>query len=413
MNDKQHKSREALIADIDALNRQVAELKGREQFLQDRMRNLESQQEAQIRVDQEIIRIERLRALEEMAQGVAHNFNNVLVGILGYAQIIEMQSKESQTVENAKKVVENTLRAKELVQRLYQSVREAGDLPLRRITTLNAIVREAIKTTQPKNQTPPISISENLHDDTPPIKGNSSELHHVLVHLITNAIDAMPKGGEISISTRSVKDQVAISVKDQGIGMTPETRKRIFEPFFTTKQDVGSGLGLSMAYRVITGWGGNIDVESTIGKGSTFTVRLPIWSDVHEAPAEKAHLLVVDDEVAVHEVLKATLEAYDLTMFESGEQALKQFKPGVYDLALIDLQLPGMPGDELVQHLKHIDPDLPSVLMTGWELIQGDPRLNLFSYYLPKPFRLGEMSETIQHALDVRKTTGATKRGMP
>ena len=412
MNDKKHKSREALLADIEALKQQVADLKGREQTLQDRVRTLEAQQEAQIRVDQEIIRIERLRALEDMAQGVAHNFNNVLVGILGYAQIIEMQSKEAQVVENAKKIVENTLRAKELVQRLYQSVRDAGDLPLRRITTLNAIVREAIKTTQPKNPMVPFAIVEDLHDDIPSIKGNSSELHHVLVHLLTNAIDAMPKGGEIAVSTRAEKERVAIHVKDQGIGMTKETRKRIFEPFFTTKQDVGSGLGLAMAYRVITGWGGSIDVESTVGKGSMFTVWLPIWSDVPEAQAEKARILIVDDEIAVHEVLKAALEAYHLTLFESGEAALETFEAGMCDLALIDLQLPGMPGDELVQHLKRIDPDLTSILMTGWELMQGDPRLNLFSFYLPKPFQLGAMAETIRQALDAHKKGLATKRGL-
>ena len=123
-----------------------------------------------------------------------------------------------------------------------------------------------------------ISIVEDL-EDVPPIKGNPLELHQVLVHLITNAVDAMPKGGEIAMSTRISGENVAICVRDQGVGMDVETHKRIFEPFFTTKQDVGSGLGLSMAYRAVTAWGGQIEVDSAIDKGSAFTVLLPVWEE--------------------------------------------------------------------------------------------------------------------------------------
>lgn len=396
----------------DALLKEVEMLKQHERALHERVRHLEAQNAVQLQADQEIIRLERQRALEDMAQGVAHNFNNVLVGVLGYAQIIEIQSKEKQTVTHAKKIVENALRAKELVQKLNRSVREAGDLPLRRITTLDTIILEAIKTTQAHRdeavaRNRPVTIVESLQS-VPPIKGNPIELSHVLTHLITNAIDAMPRGGNLVITTREENNQVAISLKDEGIGMSSETRKRIFEPFFTTKQDVGSGLGLSMAHRTVTSWGGRIQVDSAPNKGSTFTVFLPVWTEtnieeVATEPAYKARILVVDDEEAVHEVIEAALGKFDLTLCMNGEQALAAFETKKFDLALIDLQLPGISGEDLVRRFHKNDPELTSVLMTGWDVMQGDPRLDLFAFHLPKPFRISEMTDIVERALSSRK----------
>ena len=206
------------------------------------------------RIDREIIRLERLHALEEMAKGFAHNFNNILVGVLGYAQIIEMQSQEPQTVENARRLVENALRAKDLVRRLNLSVRSRGDNPPRRVDSLNAIVEEAVAAARlrwkDEAEAQGISIEVTVRlKDIPAVRAAPMELHQVLVHLIFNAVDAMPDGGKIDISTRAAGERVALQVQDTGIGMDEETQKQIFEPFFTTRQDVGSGLGLSVAYR--------------------------------------------------------------------------------------------------------------------------------------------------------------------
>lgn len=403
-------SEKMLRTQVALLEQQIDALRTREKALQERVRGLEAQGTAQTRSDQEIIRLERQHALEEMAQGVAHNFNNVLVGVLGYAQIIEMQSDDLRAVENAGKIVENAMRARDLVQKLNMSVREAGELPLHRITTLHTIVKEAIKATQSQwkdnaeSRGIVISIAEDL-ETVPPIKGNPLELHHVLVHLITNAVDAMPTGGEIAISTRVTNGKVAICVSDQGLGMDEETRKRIFEPFFTTKQDVGSGLGLSMAYRAVTTWGGDIDVISALDEGSTFTVCLPVWEENDPPPPESeveikhARLLIIDDEDAVQEILKETLSEYDLSLFPDAEQALDAFKVGAYDVALIDLRLPGITGDALARQIRKADPDLVTVLMTGWEVLETDDRLELFDFFIQKPFRLSEIKEVVQKAL--------------
>lgn len=407
--------KDVLLNEVKALRQQVKMLQDREQTLVERVHNLEAQSEAQVHADQEIIQQERSRALEEMAQGVAHNFNNVLVGVLGYAQIIELQCKDEKILECAQKISNNALRAKELVQKLNRSVREAGSQPLDRVTTLHTIVHEAVKATQPqwqdsaKSRGRKIEIEENL-EDVPPITGNPVELHHVLSHLITNAADALPKGGHIVISTRATKDRVAICVRDDGIGMDVETQKRIFEPFFTTKQDVGSGLGLSMAYRTVNRWGGRLEVKSTPGQGSTFTLWLPIWqegvSEKKDADIPRpARILVVDDEEAVFDVLKTALAEYDLTPFEEAERALGLFEVGFYDIALLDLKLPGMSGDALSKKLKEIEPGLVTVLMTGWDVIEDDEVRNAFDYHLTKPFRFNELKDVVKQACEKRLKT--------
>ncbi|MDP6041146.1 MAG: ATP-binding protein [Candidatus Latescibacteria bacterium] len=403
-------SEKMLHTQIALLERQIDVLRTREKTLQERVRALEAQGTAQSQSDQEIIRLERQHALEEMAHGVAHNFNNVLVGVLGYAQIIEMQSEDPRAIENAGKIVENAMRARDLVQKLNLSVREAGELPLHRITRLHTIVKEAIKATQPQWKDSAeargvvISIVED-QETVPPIKGNPLELHHVLVHLITNAIDAMPTGGEIAISTRVVNSKVAISVSDQGLGMDEEIRKRIFEPFFTTKQDVGSGLGLSMAYRAVTAWGGKIEVISAPDEGSTFTVCLPVWEESDPFPPEsepeikRSRVLIVDDENAVQEILKETLSEYDLSIFLDAEGVLDAFEVDAYDVALIDLRLPGITGDELTREIRKADPNVVTVLMTGWEVLDNDDRLDLFDFRIQKPFRLNEIKKVVQKAV--------------
>ncbi|MGA1194917.1 MAG: ATP-binding protein [Candidatus Latescibacterota bacterium] len=412
--------KEDLIAEINTLRQQVVLLQTREQTLVERVRSLEAQSEAQVLANQEIIQQERLRALEEMAQGVAHNFNNVLVGVLGYAQIIELQCKDEKILECAEKISNNALRAKELVQKLNRSVREAGSQPLDRVTTLHTIVREAIKATQPQWQVSAetrgvkIDMQEQL-EDVPPIKGNPVELHHVLSHLITNSADALPQGGRISISTKAIKDQVAICVQDNGVGMDAETQKRIFEPFFTTKQDVGSGLGLSMAYRTVNRWGGCIEVKSTPQKGSAFTLWLPIWQDnlsenKNSGESRPSRILVVDDEEAVFDVLKTALAEYDLTPFEEAERALGLFEVGFYDVALLDLKLPGMSGDALSLKLKEIEPNLVTILMTGWDVMGDDDVIKAFDYHITKPFRFNELKDVVKKACKKRQTANEMQK---
>ena len=362
--------------------------------------------------ERELIRLERLHALEEMARGVAHNFNNILVGVLGYAQLIEMQSRDQGAVDNARQIVESALRAKDLVQRLNLSVGRSSENPPEQVDSIGEVVLEAIETSRPKwqdeMQAQGVSVAVvSSVGEVPPVKANPVGLHHILVNLISNAVDAMPKGGRIDVTTEAKGDWVHLKITDTGSGMSEDVQRRIFEPFFTTRQDVGSGLGLAMAYRTVTEWGGDIEVASQPGKGTTFTLVLPLWEVEPVAgegeEGERGRILVVDDEWTVRQVLQRALKGFRLDILSRGGDALSRFEPGVYSIALIDLGIPGVPGNELASSIKESDPGVVTVLITGWEVPPGDPRLQHFDYHIRKPFGLVEIRELVERALGTNK----------
>ncbi|MDP6779207.1 MAG: ATP-binding protein [Candidatus Latescibacteria bacterium] len=416
-------SREELLEATEDLRRRLAEAEARERRLLERIAELEAEG-ASAKGDPihgqgselEIVRLERLEALGDMARGVAHNFNNILVGVLGYAQLIETQSQDPQTVENASEIAASALRAKELVRRLNLSVGRAADTPAQLVDDLNGIVLDAVEATRPKwvneARSRGVSVAVRTHlGEVPPVTGHVVGLHQILVHLITNAVDAMPEGGAITISTHVSGDRVALEVSDTGVGMDAQRRQRIFEPFYTTKHDVGSGLGLSMVYRTVLAWDGRIEVDSAPGQGSTFKIQLPTWvgeaSVEVEQPApptaEGGRVLVIDDEKTIHLVLKQALRRHAVSVFTSGDDALRALEKDEYDVALIDLGLPGISGDEVALRIKERDARVVTVLCTGWDLPAGDPRLSAFELQVNKPFRIAEIQKTVDRALAMRR----------
>lgn len=231
----------------------------------------------------------------------------------------------------------------------------------------------------------------------PVIQGTDSGLYDLLVNLIFNAVDAMPSGGDITITSTQQDNTVRLTISDSGMGMDEQTRQRIFEPFFTTKADVGRGLGLATVYSTLTRWSGDISAQSTQGQGTTFTITLPLWTQEIEEESAPDHtlddvrrgrILIVDDEIDIAEILSTLLETeHDVDMAEDGEEALNLIEPGRYDVALLDLGMPGMAGDALAFQLKQIDPNLVLIMTTGWKLTDDDPRLTGFDFWIQKPFR--------------------------
>jgi CheY-like chemotaxis protein len=324
-----------------------------------------------------------------------------------------MQSGDQGAVENARHIVESALRAKDLVQRLNLSVGRSSENPPEQVDLIGEVVREAIETSRPKWQDEmqvqgvTVTVTDSI-GDLPPVRANPVALHHILVNLISNAVDAMPKGGSIDVTAEARGDWVHLKVTDTGSGMTEDVQRRIFEPFFTTRQDVGSGLGLAMAYRTVTEWGGDVEVASQPGKGTTFTLVLPLW-EAEPAAGEgeedgRGRILVVDDEWTVRQVLQRALKGFRLDILSRGSDALSRFEPGVYSIALIDLGIPGVPGNELASKIKESDPDVVTVLITGWEVPPGDPRLQYFDHHIRKPFGLVEIRELVERALGTSKT---------
>ena len=180
--------------------------------------------------------------------------------------------------------------------------------------------------------------------------------------------------------------------------MDAHTRRRVFEPFFTTKMNVGSGLGLSTAYAAVTRWGGEMEVESRPDEGTTFTIQLPVWTGpvAQETATEaggarqvrRARVLVVDDNEDLCNLLSRLFGRYhEVETALDGKAALAVFAPGKYDVVLIDLGMPGMAGDRVALEMRRADPTLASVLITGWEVEDGDARISRFDFQIQKPFR--------------------------
>jgi len=390
-----------LFEDTHKLNNVLAREVDRATFaLQTTNLDLQNEIAEREQAEQELIRTQRLRAVGELAAGVSHNLNNIITGIWGPAQILLRSTRDPHLLRQTELINTFAERAADLVARLHQTTRMTEDTELQ-IINVNDIVHEAIETTRPRWKDEPESRNITNHitttlSDAPMIRGAASDLYDALVNLIFNAIDAMPQGGELSLATQIIDQTVQITVTDTGDGMDDETRQKVFEPFFTTKTDVGRGLGLSTVYNTITRWHGHLAVNSTLGQGTTFMITLPLCTEkpepqkpvVSTSPGKRGHILIVDDEPAITEILLAVFQdEHDVDIAENGNKALEHMKTNTYDVALLDLGMPGMSGDVLAGELKKINPHLSIILTTGWKLDDDDPRLAEFDFWIQKPFR--------------------------
>jgi len=345
--------------------------------------------------EEALIQSERLRALGEMAAGVAHDFNNLLAIILGNAQLLKRgvgRYKEEEIKERLKVIARTAHEGGETVRRLqYFTIREASAEEYTELN-LNEIVRSAISSTSPgwKNEKEEkgvsIKIREELKDELL-IRGSRPEIMEVLTNLIFNSVEAMGKGGEISIRTEAKNSKVYLYFQDTGEGISKRVQNRVFDPFFTTKGPKASGLGLSVSYGIMKRHRGDIKVESKKGKGSTFTLSFPSEAKVPQKrrkpekikKAFSKKILIIDDEEGVRDILGRILEGGGHRVFLKGtsREALDKFKEDnsdltlsgledKFDLVLTDLGMPDMSGWELAKEVKKIDKDVPVGLITGW-----------------------------------------------
>jgi len=350
--------------------------------------------------EKELVRLERLRALAELSAGVSHNMNNLLTGILGPAEL--MQGSDDQEKNNIylDMIVKSSLRMAEVVERLHLSV-ATDSLDDIGKTCIEAAIVSAIDMTRPrwKDEAESKGITISVQNDvanTPAITANETELRNVLMHLIFNAIEAMPEGGRIHFKTLGQDQNLVVSVTDTGVGMDDKILARVFDPFFTTKMDVGSGLGLSMVRGTLRRWGATVGVKSQLGVGSVFTLTLPLWKeDIVSKQADvtvpdvvpRKRVLVVDDEDVVLRIIQNALQVHhDVDVAISGEESLTLFDQTPYDLVLIDLGMPHMPGDQVAKVMKKKNAQVMTLLVTGWNLDPGDDRLVWFDGVVTKPF---------------------------
>jgi CheY-like chemotaxis protein len=256
-----------------------------------------------------------------------------------------------------------------------------------------------------------IKVETQLDPDLPPVMGNPTELRQVLVNLIFNAVEAMPKGGTLTIRTWREGNNACIAVQDTGIGMSNEVKKRIFDPFFTTKGEQGTGLGLSICYGIVTRHGGTIEVDSAVGKGTTFTIRLPIAKEMAEPLEELAHLpplrvLVIDDDETVAAALAEVLRqaGHKVDVATSGTSGLQLFKPNAYEVVIVDWLMPGMDGLTVAQAIREMAPLQPIVLTTAWQnQLDAEAVSSIVDAVIPKPWTPRSLWEALQQAFHTQR----------
>lgn len=346
----------------------------------------------QKQAEQVLLKTERLTAIADLAGGVAHNFNNLLQIVIGNLELA-LQDLESGNEESAREFLEQVLvtarSGAATVRNLQDFARVRADLGPSEATVLDLsqLLNQAIEVSKPLwrslAEKEGIHITMNKHIAKGClVKGVESELFEVLVNLIKNAVEAISQKGEIRIDLAQQDDQAVVRVHDTGHGIAQSDLGKVFEPFWGTKGvGIGTGMGLSVSHGIVQRHGGEISVESTQGKGSVFTVKLPLVSEPGErAPSEQESalaqdlsVLIVDDMPPITRLVEKTLTRCGLKAFSatSGEQALEIFQDHKIDLVICDLAMPGMNGWEVGKAIQELCrersvPKVPFILLTGW-----------------------------------------------
>jgi len=372
------------------------------------------------RLREELEDTERLRSLGELSSGVAHDFNNLLGAILGRAQLLRARGFDLRTDADLAVIEQAALDGRETVRRIQEFARTRTDQPFAPLD-LAAILRDAVEITRTRwkveaqRRSVRVEVDAQL-DDVPPILGNATELREVFTNLILNAVDAMPQGGRLGIRCSRRAERVLAVVEDTGVGMTEEIRRHLFDPFFTTKGQAGTGLGMSVAYGIVTRHDGTIEVTSERGRGTRFNLAFPVFDgELQVAVGDGAvmprllrpgRILVIDDEQPIAELLGDALsgEGHAVEIAISGRQGVKMALGSVWDMVMTDLGMPDLSGWDVAARIRERSPDVPVVLVTGWgtTISPDEVRRSGVAAVVHKPFEIRELLETATTVLAAR-----------
>jgi CheY-like chemotaxis protein len=364
-----------------------------------------------------------------LAGGVAHDFNNILAGIIGHTSYLKtILASASGSADSLRSIEDGAKKASLIIQQILNfsrlelvEVAVACDLGLVAQRTV-ALLRAAIN--------PDIAIKLELPNDPVFVLGVEAKIAQVIVNLVVNARDAIVGEGRITVrvdvgqSKSSTREMGLIQVIDSGEGMSPETLKRAFEPYFSTKRDRGTGLGLATVHTIIEQCNGEIDVSSSLGNGTTFTIYFPLKGaqlddrsddqDMVRAAQEGAPLrslshekiLIVDDESPVRQVLSLSLQhlGYSVEVAQSGIEAIDRMeKRGErFDLVILDMLMPQLSGEEVFFRLQALQPDLRALIISGYSSEEAVENILVHGGkgFLQKPFTMSELSHKVRECLE-------------
>ena len=347
----------------------------------------------------------RMESIGKLAGGVAHDFNNVLTGILGYASLMKKMAPQEGPLGRYAEVIEaSAKRAASLTEHLLNFSRRQRTKTVD-VVDLNSLLGDVLFLVRESFRT--INVEKEFDESLPPIRGDAGELQHVFLNLCVNAKDAMPEGGTLTIKTsrEAAGDNggfAVVKIHDTGSGIDEDCRRQVFEPYFTTKtENKKLGMGLYLVQKTVKRHGGFIELESGPETGTTFTLYFPFTESVSEPPKEPARpapdlgkrtILVVDDEEVVRELLAGLLsqEGYEVLRAEDGKTAIALFesRAASIDLVILDMIMPRMKGEEVLARLRGMPLSPKVVISSGFMTEEQRDKLKDYGVdgFLDKPY---------------------------
>jgi PAS domain S-box-containing protein len=381
----------------------------------------------QKRLQSELLQLEKLSAIGQMVSGIAHELNNPLTSVVGYAKLLTMSNGVGDEIKSdLKKLNDEAIRVSKIVQNLLAFVRKRKTE--KSYINLNEILRNTIALKAYDLKVNNIAVVEDFQADLPETMADTNQLQQVFLNLITNAEYAMKKEhgfGKLEIQTRLDLERslIRVSFKDDGPGISEENLSKIFEPFFTTKEG-GTGLGLNVSYGIIKEHGGNISAQSRLGDGAIFTVELPIIEleekivkpegekeeEEEEERVSGKKVLVIDDEVTILGLARNIFEkeGIEVDTVLNGEEGLNKLKERIYDLIIIDLKMPGLNGISLYHEIEKSNLELSNRILffTGDTISSETSKFfeEMQVDYIYKPFDNADFLKRVKRILKKEKT---------
>jgi signal transduction histidine kinase/CheY-like chemotaxis protein len=421
----------------DALQVKVLTTEEECQSLYDRVRLTEGTQKAYDelrRTQQVVVQQERLRALGQMASGIAHDINNAMCPITAYSELLlmTMPNLSPEARKQLQRISQAAIDVTEIVAHMREFYRRDQDPDKLSRVSVNQAVEDVIELTRPRwrdqaqREGRSINIECKFEPQIPQLLCSASELREALTNILFNAVDALPQGGAIVFTTRSVgrapsgaeeeagRDLI-IEVRDNGSGMDEKVRQHCLEPFFSTKvQRGGTGLGLAMVYGMVQRQKGNIEIESAVGQGTCIRMIFPVNEGptpaarpkpAASAPTHSIRILCIDDEPGVRELLHDCLvnNHHQVSVAGSGREGVEMFRTGLrskkpFDVVITDLGMPEMDGYHVARAIKAESPRTPILMLTGWGTVikaEGESAPEIDAV-LSKPPRMQELNTLLQ-----------------